>query len=144
MSTPVRQITVGDVVLLSATATLSKTGGNCDNKSQQPPVLLTDVRDSDNVTSYLAWRQFNAIDASSSADTVNIGVSWVPLKADTYEIRMFVVNNLANPTLLSGVLDSVASVRPILRQRRLTFQYRFRSRKTERFRIRILTRRLQP
>jgi hypothetical protein len=96
---PVPEITVGKQVIL--TTTLSN-----QNAGSQPFVALVEVRDSNDVTTYLAW-QTGTLSANGSAD---IGLSWTPEFAGSYEVRSFAISSLSNPQILSDIAESTVSV----------------------------------
>jgi hypothetical protein len=72
----------------------------------QPFVALIEVRDSDGITVYLAW-QTGVLGRNSDAQ---VGLSWIPNVADSYEIRTFVITDLKNPQILTPIAMSTFDV----------------------------------
>ena len=86
----------------SNSLTLSTTISN-NNEQPQPFVVLVEVRDSNNVTIFLAL-QSGTLDPEGSTD---IGILWQPLNEGTFEVRSFAITELgASVELLSTVARS--------------------------------------
>ena len=64
-----------------------------------PFVLLVEVRDSSDRTTFLAWQSGSLSPMESS----EVGVSWTPENKGDYEVRAFAISNLQNPEILSEV-----------------------------------------
>jgi len=96
---PVSEINAGEQVILTTAVTN-------ENAQSQPFVALIEVRDSNDITVYLAW-QTGTLPANGRAD---IGLSWTPDFADTYEVRTFVISSLSSPQILSEIATSQITV----------------------------------
>jgi hypothetical protein len=72
----------------------------------QPYVGLIEVRDSSGVTVFLGWSTGNL----HGNDRTEVGLSWTPDSAGTYEARTFVLSDLTHPNILSSVQTSQISV----------------------------------
>jgi len=96
---PVSEINAGKQVILTTTVTNV-------NAQSQPFVALIEVRDSNDITVYLAW-QTGTLPANGKAD---IGLSWTPDFADSYEVRTFAISSLSNPQILSEISSSQITV----------------------------------
>jgi hypothetical protein len=77
-----------------------------NNDESRPFVALVEVRDSSGITVFLAW-QTGTLNPSGQAE---VGLSWTPEEAGDYEVRTFVISDLANPQILSEVQTSDISV----------------------------------
>jgi hypothetical protein len=97
--TSITEVTAGTQVIISTTVTNN-------NDEPQPAVVLVEVRNADGITVYLQW-QTGTINAD---DEMNIGLSWTPDAAGTYQLRTFVLGNLLNPSTLSPVVTSTVTV----------------------------------
>ncbi len=75
-----------------------------------PFVGILEVRNSEGITEYLAW-QTGILEYHQS---IQIGYSWMPEYADTYELRTFIISDLPNPRILSPVSTSDAIIVPSL------------------------------
>lgn len=69
--------------------------------------VIMEARDSDGVTQFLD-SQFGLILPDAMA---NVGFSWTPDKAGTYEVRTFVVSGTVNPQVYSPVASSYLTVK---------------------------------
>ncbi len=69
-------------------------------------VVLIEARNSKDVTEYLSW-QSGTVKANGEMD---VGVSWVPLQADNYELRVFAISDLSNPLMLSSIMTSDVTI----------------------------------
>ncbi len=96
---PISEVKAGQQVVLTTTV-INK------NDQAQPFVALIEVRDSNDVTVYLAW-QTGTLNPSGQA---NIGLSWTPDNSDSYTVRAFVISSLDKPTILSKVAQSPITV----------------------------------
>lgn len=83
---------VGDSLTLSTSITNN-------NEKSQPFVVIIEVRDSNDVTVFLAL-QSGTLDPSGST---NIGVLWQPYQAGTFEVRTFAI------TSISGEVELLSS-----------------------------------
>jgi hypothetical protein len=77
-----------------------------NNDESRPFVALVEVRDSSGITVFLAW-QTGTLNPSGQAE---VGLSWTPEEAGDYEVRTFVISDLANPQILSEISKSNISV----------------------------------
>jgi hypothetical protein len=93
------QINSGQQVVL--TTNVVNQGAN-----SQPFVALIEVRDSSDVTVYLAW-QTGTLNPNGQT---NVGLSWTPDQAGNYEVRTFVISSLAKPDILSPVAKTPITV----------------------------------
>ena len=96
---PAGDINIGQQVVLSTTVVNSADGA-------QPFVALVEVRDSNDVTTSLAW-QTGTLSAGGRAD---VGLSWTPNDSGNYKVRTFVISSLNNPQILSKVSESTITV----------------------------------
>lgn len=92
-------VTTGQQVVLTTNVVNTLT-------STLPFVALVEVRDSGDVTRYLAW-QTGQLNPSGRAQ---VGLSWTPEIADDYTVRTFVISSLNNPQILSTVAESEITV----------------------------------
>jgi hypothetical protein len=76
------------------------------NANPQPLVQLVEVRDTNGVTVFLAWQSM-VVDPSGQTE---IGVSWTPDRADSYQIRTFAVSGFENPRVLSTVQSTDVTI----------------------------------
>lgn len=90
----------GGPYLTGSSLTLSTTIAN-NNEQLQPFVLLFEVRDSNDVTVFLAL-QSGTLGPNGSAD---IGVLWQPLNQGAFEVRSFAIAEIGTA---AGVLSTVA------------------------------------
>lgn len=65
--------------------------------AQQNIVIIVEIRDKEGITQYLAF-QMTTLDPEQVS---NIGISWTPSNAGTYELRSFVISNFSQPEVLS-------------------------------------------
>jgi hypothetical protein len=81
---------------------------NVLNKSTSPTpfVALIEVRDDNGVTVYLAW-QTGSLNPNGQAQ---VGLSWTPDVSGNYQVRTFVISDLAHPQVLSEVATSNITV----------------------------------
>jgi hypothetical protein len=93
------QINAGQQVVL--TTNVVNQGAN-----SQPFVALVEVRDSSDVTVYLAW-QTGTLNPNGQT---NVGLSWTPDQAGNYQVRTFVISSLAKPDILSAVASTPITV----------------------------------
>jgi hypothetical protein len=93
------QINSGQQVVL--TTNVVNQGAN-----SQPFVALVEVRDSSDVTVYLAW-QTGTLNPNGQT---NVGLSWTPDQAGNYQVRTFVISSLAKPDILSPVASTPITV----------------------------------
>jgi hypothetical protein len=93
------QINSGQQVVL--TTNVINKGAN-----SQPFVALVEVRDSSDVTVYLAW-QTGTLPVNGQT---NVGLSWTPDQAGSYEVRTFVISSLSKPDILSTVAKTPITV----------------------------------
>jgi hypothetical protein len=78
-----------------------------NNDASQPFVALVEVRDSQGMTVFLEW-QTGTLNPSGEAE---VGLSWTPDKAGSYNVRTFVVSSLADEVrVLSIVRESTVTV----------------------------------
>lgn len=71
-----------------------------------PFTALIEVRDSNDVTVYLAW-QTGVLAAGGQSE---VGLSWTPENPGDYTVRTFVISDLDNPRVLSLVVESDITV----------------------------------
>ncbi len=90
----------GGPYLAGSSLTLSTTIAN-NNEQPQPFVVLIEVRDSDDVTVFLAL-QSGTLDPNGFAE---IGVLWQPLNQGAFEVRSFAIAEIGTA---AGVLSTVA------------------------------------
>lgn len=96
---PLSEVTVGQQVVLTTTIV--------NNVEENTPFVgLVEVRDSNDVTTYLAW-QTGELSPNGRA---NIGLSWTPDFSGVYTVRTFVITDLDSPDILSGVVESDVTV----------------------------------
>lgn len=91
-------VTENTQVVLSTTLKNTKT-------TEQRFVALIEVRDSNGMTVLLAWQAgvLNALETE-------VGISWTPEQADDYEVRVFVISDLASPHILSLIESNTVTV----------------------------------
>lgn len=89
------KLLVGRQVVLSTTI-------KNNNANVQPFLAIVEVRNSQQVTESLEW-QTGTLNADASAD---IGISWTPERAGTYQIRTFVISDFEQLEILSPVAVS--------------------------------------
>jgi hypothetical protein len=89
------ELTVGRQVVLSTTI-------KNNNANVQPFLAIVEVRNSQQVTESLEW-QTGSLSPDGSAD---IGISWTPERAGTYQIRTFVISDFERLDILSPVAVS--------------------------------------
>jgi hypothetical protein len=99
----VRDISGNEIAELTAgrQAVLSTTITN-NNANLQPFLAIVEVRNSQQVTENVEW-QTGTLNADASAD---IGISWTPERAGTYQIRTFVISDFERLEILSPVAVS--------------------------------------
>lgn len=68
-----------------------------------PFVAIIEVRNSEGVTESLAL-QSGVLEGP--ADSTEVGAYWIPLHADRYESRVFVISDLVDPAVLSDVMTA--------------------------------------
>lgn len=74
---------------------------NCTNVDR-PLVVLIEARNSEGITEYLISQP-----ATLMADNqLEVGVSWIPAQAKSYELRTFVVSDLEKPEILSRLMTT--------------------------------------
>jgi hypothetical protein len=96
-SNVITQTTVGSQVMLEATVV-----NNCDNRDNEPLLVIFEVRDPDGITGYLAW-QNGTIGASQQTVA---GSSWVaPYVPGEYTVRAHYIACLSCPMVLNPVLQ---------------------------------------
>jgi hypothetical protein len=71
-----------------------------------PFVAFVEVRNFDGQTVFLQW-QTGTLNASS---VTGIGLSWTPDAAGKYTVRVFVVDDIVNPSIISPVSESQITV----------------------------------
>jgi hypothetical protein len=98
-SPPVRPRSVGEQLVVATTVQshVNDTRGYA---------TIIEVRDSNGMTEMLGW-QTGQISPNGS---MGIGISWTPLKADTYQLRTFVLSGLDNPQVYSPVVSSEVTI----------------------------------
>ena len=96
---PLSSLAAGQQAILSTTV-------KNNNDIVQPFVALIEVRDSSGITVYLAW-QTGTLNPSGQ---IEVGLSWKPEQAGSYEVRTFVISDLASPRVLSPVEWAVVAV----------------------------------
>lgn len=94
-----KPVTVGQKVIIATTIQ------NYQNDTRDFAAIV-EVRDSNGFTELLSW-QTGHIGGRSSSE---VGVSWIPQKADDYQIRAFVLNRIENPEVLSPVIESDVTI----------------------------------
>lgn len=67
-----------------------------------PYLMVTEVRDQDDITVYLALQNSYLNPLSD----YNMASSWIPTETGIYEVRVFALVSLGNPGTLSPVYDS--------------------------------------
>jgi hypothetical protein len=96
---PLSSLSVGQQAVLSTTV-------KNNNDRVQPFVALIEVRDSSGVTVYLAWQTGTL----NPAGEVEVGLSWKPEQAGDYEVRTFIISDLASPQILSPIEHATVAV----------------------------------
>jgi hypothetical protein len=99
------EITAGQQVVITTAFS-----NNC-GEQDQPYVGIIEVRNSDGVTEYLAWRTGTL----QYGDTVDMGASWTPEHGDTYELRTFIITDLQKPEILSRLAISNVTIAELAR-----------------------------
>jgi hypothetical protein len=74
---------------------------NNDDKALSFFVII-EVRDAQGFTTQLNWVEVH-LDEGEDAET---GISWIPSKTGNYELRAFVLTDIANPLPLSQIAES--------------------------------------
>jgi len=92
-------VQTGQQVVLSTTVVNN-------NNDDTPFVAIVEVRDNSGVTTYLAW-QTGSLNADGRAE---VGLSWTPDQAGSYQVRTFVISDLGKPAILSPVVTSTVTV----------------------------------
>jgi hypothetical protein len=69
---------------------------------EQSFVQIVEVRDSKDVTAYLAWSS----GVLQPYDNTTIGVSWIPSVADDYQIRTFIIDGFEDPEVLTTLTST--------------------------------------
>ncbi|TLY03954.1 MAG: hypothetical protein E6K92_04060 [Thaumarchaeota archaeon] len=99
-------ILVGNNVTRNTIAIMSTTMKN-NIGTAQPFVVVLEIRDKDQVTTYI---QFQKGSLASNSQT-EIGISWLPDNSGHFTIRAIILSQLKNPEILSNVeektIDSV-------------------------------------
>lgn len=94
-SSPVDSVSVGDKLVIATSAR------NC-SEMDQPFMAIIEVRNSLGMTENLGW-QSGVLEGKGQTQ---IGISWIPVHGDNYEIRTFAVSDFENPSVLSAVTTS--------------------------------------
>ncbi|WP_148681567.1 hypothetical protein [Candidatus Nitrososphaera gargensis] len=68
---------------------------------------IIEVKYSNGITEMLGWQTGQI---ASNGSVVGIGISWTPLKADTYQLRAYVLSGLDNPLIYSTVVMSEVTI----------------------------------
>lgn len=92
---PLETASAGQQVLIGVSARNNHNFG-------QPYLLMTEVRDQNDITVYLAL-QNSYIDALGD---YKMAASWIPTEAGTYTVSVFALVSLEEPQILSPVYDS--------------------------------------
>jgi hypothetical protein len=103
LASAVKDISGNEIAELTAgmQAVLSTTITN-NNANLQPFLAIVEVRNSQQVTENIEW-QTGTLNADASTD---IGISWTPERAGTYQIRTFVISDFERLEILSPVAVS--------------------------------------
>jgi hypothetical protein len=89
----------GQLVVLSTTVSSTK-------EEPQPYVAIMEARDEAGMTRFLGF----AIGDLAGNSQSEIGISWTPEEAGSYELRTFLVSEFENPQLLTAVATGAALV----------------------------------
>ena len=89
----------GQLVVLSTTVSSTK-------EESQPYVAIMEARDEAGMTRFLGF----AIGDLAGNSQSEIGISWTPEEAGSYELRTFLVSEFENPQLLTTVATGAALV----------------------------------
>jgi hypothetical protein len=65
-----------------------------------------EVRNADGVTVSLGWQT----GTMRPQGQTEVGMSWIPSDSGEYEVRTFLISDLLNPMVLSGVASSQVTV----------------------------------
>lgn len=102
-SPPIASVTAGQQVVIATTAS-----HNIGDKDWDL-IAIIEVRDADGVTKYIAW-QSGTVKLDGQME---IGVSWIPEHAGTYQLRTFAItNNWEQPQVLTQVYQSEVTIDP--------------------------------
>ena len=99
-SPPLKDMQAGQQVMISTTIT------NNDAAQDWPSLVIIEVTDASGITTQISW-QSGIVEADGQ---MNVGVSWMPEDAGTYELRTFVVSDLENLNILAKVSSSLVTV----------------------------------
>lgn len=96
---PLDHVRAGDQLVIATNAR------NC-GEMDQPFLAIIEVRSSDGVTENLGW-QSGVLKGNGQTQ---IGISWIPIRGDNYEIRAFAVSDFDNPEVLSPIGSSQVTI----------------------------------
>lgn len=89
---PMDEIHTGRSVLITPTLHNNTT-------AKMEYTVIVEVRDADGITVYLQWASGQLEGGGEKSESM----SWIPSAPGTYDVRAFVITNLANPQALSPV-----------------------------------------
>jgi hypothetical protein len=90
---------VGQPLILS-TSTRSSTW------EEKPFIQIVEVRSSRDIAVYIGWFSGTAKSWDELQSNITIGISWIPIAADDYQIRSFLIDAFEDPEVLSYVVTS--------------------------------------
>ena len=90
---------IGQLVVISTTIVNNR-------DAEMPFVAFIEVRDGKGVTVYLQW-QMGTMNPDGQSE---VGLSWVPESAGTYQFRTFFISDLLDPQILSPIASGEATV----------------------------------
>jgi hypothetical protein len=96
---------VGQLVVISTTLASNSSDATADNSSM-PFVIIVEVRDELGVPLY---SQF-AIGSLNPGGESEVGLSWTPKEAGTYELKAFALSDMNNPQILAPVNSSITHI----------------------------------
>ena len=96
----IRNLEVGDNVVVTTTFT------NNDDFYDWPASFIIEIRDANDTSVLLDW-QTGMVKVGSSID---VGISWIPQQAGTYQLRTFAISSFDTPTILSPISSSEVTV----------------------------------
>ena len=99
-SPPITNVTVGDEVVITATLT------NSHQDKSWNLLAVVQVRDENGITQYIDMR--GGLVAPSGS--LEIGSLWKPEEAGTFELRIFLIENLENPGVISSPASSMVEI----------------------------------
>ena len=94
---------VGQLVIISTSLASS---GNSTNDSSVPFVIIIEARDELGISHYSQFALGNLNLGAKS----EVGLSWIPKEAGTYELKAFALSDLNNPQILAPAHTSLTRV----------------------------------